>query len=29
LLEKPSDPVTLWLAPRILGRKPELLICPF
>jgi hypothetical protein len=29
LLEKPSDPVTLWLAPQILGRKPELQICPF
>ena len=29
LLEKPSDPVTLWLAPQILGRKPEHLICPF
>jgi hypothetical protein len=29
LLEKPSDPVTLWLAPQILGRKPEHQICPF
>jgi hypothetical protein len=29
LLEKPSDPVTLWLAPQILGRNPEHLICPF
>jgi hypothetical protein len=29
LPEKPSDPVTLWLAPQILGRKPEHLICPF
>jgi hypothetical protein len=29
LLEKPSDPVTLWLAPQILGRNPERQICPF
>jgi len=29
LLEKPSEPLTLWLAPQILGRKPELQICPF
>ena len=29
LLEKPSGPVTLWLAPQILERKPEHQICPF
>jgi len=29
LLEKPSDALTLWLAPQILGRKPKLQICPF
>ena len=29
LLEKHSDPVTLWLAPQILGRKPERQICPY
>jgi hypothetical protein len=29
LLEKPSDAITLWLAPQILGRKPEHQICPF
>jgi len=29
LLENPSEPLTLWLAPQILGRKPELQICPF
>jgi hypothetical protein len=29
LVEKPSDPAALWLAPQILGRKPEHRICPY
>jgi hypothetical protein len=29
LPEKPLDPIAFWLAPQILGRKPEQRICPY